>query len=121
MLREGLAQKEPEKAEPSQLEGEEASLYASLSARLNYLALDRTDVAFSVKQLMRKLSKPNVEDMERLKRVGRYLFGKPRLFQEFQWQDRPEGLDVYTDSDFAGCRLIRKSTSGGCLMWGTHC
>ena len=30
-------------------------------------------------------------------------------------------LDVYTDSDWAGCRKTRKSTSGGAVMLGGHC
>ena len=30
-------------------------------------------------------------------------------------------LDIYTDSDWAGCRKSRKSTSGGCILRGDHC
>ena len=30
-------------------------------------------------------------------------------------------LDVFTASDFAGCRKSRKSTSGGAIMVGQHC
>ena len=29
-------------------------------------------------------------------------------------------LDVWTDTDYAGCRETRKSTSGGLIMLGTH-
>ena len=29
-------------------------------------------------------------------------------------------LDVYTDTDWAGCPKTRKSTSGGCVMLGRH-
>ena len=32
-----------------------------------------------------------------------------------------EGVDVYTDTDWAGCPKTRKSTSGGCVMLGSHC
>jgi hypothetical protein len=31
-----------------------------------------------------------------------------------------EGVDVYTDTDWAGCPKTRKSTSGGCVMLGSH-
>ena len=31
-----------------------------------------------------------------------------------------EGLERYTDTDWAGCSRSRKSTSGGCLMLGQH-
>ena len=31
-----------------------------------------------------------------------------------------DGIEVYTDTDWAGCPRTRKSTSGGCLMVGRH-
>ena len=31
-----------------------------------------------------------------------------------------EGIDCYTDTDWAGCARTRKSTSGGCVMVGRH-
>ena len=36
-------------------------------------------------------------------------------------QDEVDTLDIYTDSDWAGCRRSRKSSSGGAIMRGTHC
>ena len=33
----------------------------------------------------------------------------------------PENLQLYVDTDFAGCRVARRSTSGGVAMWGRHC
>ena len=39
-----------------ELMGEDYKLYQSLAARLNYYALDRLDIMFAVKELMRKLS-----------------------------------------------------------------
>ena len=32
-----------------------------------------------------------------------------------------EDLDIYTDTDWAGCGRTRKSTSGGLVMFGRHC
>ena len=29
-------------------------------------------------------------------------------------------IDVYADTDWAGCAKTRKSTSGGCIMLGAH-
>ena len=55
------------------LEGERAKSYQSLAAVLNFLALDRTDLQFAAKELMRKLSAPRVIDEARLKRAVRYL------------------------------------------------
>ena len=34
---------------------------------------------------------------------------------------RAEGLEIYSDSDWGGHWGGRKSTSGGCVMFGGHC
>ena len=36
-------------------------------------------------------------------------------------QQEVSAIDVYTDTDWAGCPVTRKSTSGGCVMLGRHC
>ena len=53
------------------------------------------------------------------KRLCRYLVGLPRMVFRYQWQSA-ETIDVYTDTDFAGCPRTRKSTSGGCVLIGKH-
>ena len=106
-------------AEESDLTGELLTKYQSLSARANYLAQDRVDIQFSVKELMRKMSKPNNNDYQALKRVARYLLGAPRLVLEFPWQRRSDEIKVHVDSDFAGCQTTRKSTSGETVTWGS--
>ena len=30
-------------------------------------------------------------------------------------------VDVFTDSDWAGCKTTCRSTSGGAMLWGKHC
>ena len=92
--------------------------YQRCAALLNYFCLDRSDVQFSVKELMRKMSSPNVEDEVRLKRAARYLKGKSRYAMQFKWKPLSPILTVYCDSDFAGCHRTRKSTSEGVAMWG---
>ena len=37
------------------------------------------------------------------------------------YQQCPENIEVYVDTDFAGCSETRKSTSGGVVMHGEHC
>ena len=54
-----------------ELTGDQLRRYQSLAARLNYFALDRLDLLFPVKELMRKLGKPTEDDMSRLKRAAR--------------------------------------------------
>ena len=41
--------------------------------------------------------------------------------QLFRWQSRTTLLSTYTDSDWAGDKVSRKSTSGGIAFLGVHC
>ena len=63
---------------------------------------------------------PTRRDLHRLKRLGRYLKGRPRLVQMFVWQDLYDKYDMYVDSDWAGDRDTRKSTSAGAIYGGAH-
>jgi len=38
----------------------------------------------------------------------------------FNYQRELKGVTIWTDTDFAGCRKTRKSTSGGVAMLGNH-
>ena len=62
--------------------------------------------------------------MTNLKRLGRYLKKRPRLVKLFVEQASTANvvrLDVYGDSDRAGCLKTRKSTIGMVLMRDAHC
>ncbi len=89
------------------------------AARGNYLSADRLDVQFACKEVCRWMAKPTTHAWEALKRVCRYLNKSPRLAYEFR-QQSVSHVDVYTDTDWAGCPKTRKSTSGGCVMLGGH-
>ena len=97
----------------------ELKRYQSVAAKLNCLALDRPDVQFPIKELMRMMSAPTDVDEQRLKRVLRYLAEGPRVIQTFPFEPLPEELTLYVDSNFAGCARTRKSTSGGVICWGS--
>ena len=103
-----------------ELRKEDASKYRGLAARLNYLALDRTDLQFAAKQVAKNMSCPRQHDWEKLKRVARYLVGAPRMIQKFVWQEPQTDVITHTDSDWAGDKSTRKSTSGGVMMMGMH-
>jgi hypothetical protein len=66
------------------------------------------------------MSSPRNGDWVALKRVVRYLLGKPRLVWRFVWQEKPNFLSAFSDSNWAGCHDTRKSTSGACFMHGSH-
>ena len=63
---------------------------------------------------------PQNGDWAAIKRIGRYLLSRPRVVHLFRWQDQPDGLTAYSDSNWAGCLRTRKSTSGACFMHGSH-
>ena len=62
-----------------ELNSVEATLYRALSARCNYLAQDRVDIAFAAKELCREFAVPNKLSYGRLKRMVRYFVGCPRM------------------------------------------
>ena len=93
------------------LDGRLATLYRAAAARANYLALDRPELSFAAKELCRRMSSPRQCDLQALRRVCRYLRGAPRVVYEFGWQPAGGALQVYADTDFAGCVATRRSTS----------
>jgi hypothetical protein len=99
---------------------ERARLYRGVAARLNYLAQDRPDLKFAALRASRNMSEPHEGDFEILKRVGRYLISRPRATCLYKWQNSSKNVWVCTDSDWAGDKKTRKSTTGGCMWHGSH-
>ena len=102
------------------LSSEDATTYRALSARANFLSQDRGDIQYATKELCREFSVPNRNSYARLKRVGRYLVGKPRLVHRYDFGpglEKDEAIDIYVDTDFAGCKETRRSTSGGVVLY----
>ncbi|GJT08214.1 hypothetical protein Tco_0842676 [Tanacetum coccineum] len=60
---------------------------------------------------------PKTSHLSAVKRIFRYLKGKPKLGL---WYPRVSSFDLeaYSDSDYAGANLDRKSTTGGCQFLG---
>ncbi|GJR92194.1 putative ribonuclease H-like domain-containing protein [Tanacetum coccineum] len=60
---------------------------------------------------------PKTSYLHAVKRIFRYLKGKPKLGL---WYPRVSSFDLeaYSDSDYAGANLDRKSTTGGCQFLG---
>ena len=106
--------------ESEELGVEDARKYKSVAARLNYLAVDRLDIQYAVKEAARAMSAPLKAHWHMLDKIGRYLIGRPRLVMKFPWQKKTEVITAYTDSDWAGCPKTSKSTSGGIVCIGSH-
>ena len=66
------------------------------------------------------MAAPTRGGWRKLKRLGRYLVGKPRAILRYELQEEPGMLTGFSDSDWAGCKRTAKSTSGGAIMRGAH-
>ena len=62
--------------------------YRALVARIGNLSQDRPNLKFaSTMQVCCAMAKQTMRDMERVKKIGRYLVGKPRASQR-TWEYR---------------------------------
>ena len=67
------------------------------------------------------MAAPREEHLAQLKRLVRYLKGRPRCVIQYERQDaRSARLRVHTDSDWAGEAVTRRSTSGMVIRRGSH-
>ena len=66
------------------------------------------------------MATPTVGDWKGLKRLARYLSDKLRVRVLYDYQEWKRKVEVYVDTDYAGCRKTRKSTSGGVATLGSH-
>ena len=85
-----------------------------------YISLDRVDVQFVAKLLASALSAPTQGDMRRLRRCAKYLAGTEHYVILFPYQGRVQWLVGHCDSDWAGDKVSRKSTSSGVVFHGKH-
>ncbi|GJW19846.1 hypothetical protein Tco_0027282 [Tanacetum coccineum] len=88
-------------------------LYRSMIGSLMYLTASRPDIMFTVYACARFQVTPKTSHLHVVKRIFRYLKGHPKLGL---WYPRasPFNLEAFSDSDYAGASLDRKSTTGGC-------
>ena len=112
-------------AERSESAGEvlsqsEATTFRALAARANDLALDRPECAYATQELCSFFATPTTTSVEQLKRWVKYLVGAPRLVWAFNFQSSANKLTTFVDTDFGGCHVTRRSTSGGAAMRGEH-
>ncbi|GJW47725.1 putative ribonuclease H-like domain-containing protein [Tanacetum coccineum] len=94
-------------------------LYRSIIEFLMYLTASRSDIMFAVCACARFQVTPKTSHLLDVKRIFRYLKGKPTLGLWYS-RDSPFELVAYTDSDYAGATQDRKSTTGGCQFLGNR-
>ncbi|GJZ02779.1 ribonuclease H-like domain-containing protein [Tanacetum coccineum] len=84
-------------------------LYRSMIGSLMYLTSSSPNIMFAICACSRFQVTPKTSHLNAVKRIFRYLKGKPKLGL---WYPRVSSfnLEAYSDSDYAGANLDRKST-----------
>nr|GEZ54465.1 hypothetical protein [Tanacetum cinerariifolium] len=90
----------------------DVNTYRSMIGSLMYLTSSRPDIMFVVYACAHFQVTPKALHLHAVKRIFRYLKGKPHLGLWYP-KDLPFDLVAYSDSDYAGASLDRKSTTGG--------
>ena len=93
------------------------SEYRSMIGSLLYLTASRPDIQFVVCLCARFQASPRASHLQAVKRVLRYLHGT----QDFGiWLSASSCISLrsFSDADFGGYRIDRKSTSGACHFLG---
>nr|GEU93526.1 putative ribonuclease H-like domain-containing protein [Tanacetum cinerariifolium] len=91
--------------------------YRSMIGSLMYLTSLRPDIMFAVCACACFQVTPKVSHLHAVKRIFRYLKGKPHLGLWYP-KDSPFNLVAYSDSDYDGASLDRKSKTGDCQFLG---
>ena len=95
----------------------DSKIYRGMIGSLLYLTASRPDIMFSVCLCARFQSSPKESHLIAVKRILRYLSGTINLGL---WYPKHTSFDLisYTDADYAGCKIDRKSTSRACHFLG---
>ncbi|GJW50987.1 ribonuclease H-like domain-containing protein [Tanacetum coccineum] len=91
----------------------------SLADVLQCLTFTRPDISYTVQRVCLYMHDPREPHFTALKRILRYIHGTVafglQLHASFTAQ-----LTAYTDVDWAGCPVTRRSTSGYCVFLGDN-
>ncbi|GJV40177.1 uncharacterized mitochondrial protein-like protein [Tanacetum coccineum] len=92
-------------------------LYRSMIGSPIYLTASRPDIMYAVCVCSRFQVTPKTSHLNAVKRIFKYLKGKPNLGLWYP-RESPFDLEAFSDSDYGGSNLDRKSTTGGCQFLG---
>jgi hypothetical protein len=92
-------------------------VYRSMIEFLLYLCASRPDIMLFVCMCARFHANPKEVHLRAMKRIMRYLVYTPKFGL---WYPKGSTFDLigYSDADWAGCKIDRKSTSGTCQFLG---
>ncbi|GJV95862.1 hypothetical protein Tco_1547439 [Tanacetum coccineum] len=110
---------EPNKAlvKDEEADSVDVHLYRSMIGSFMYLTTSRLDITFAVCACARFQVTPKTSHLHAVKRIFRYLKGQPKLGLWYP-RDSPFDLKAFSDSDYAGASLDRKSTTGAAWFQG---
>ncbi|GJX62604.1 retrovirus-related pol polyprotein from transposon TNT 1-94 [Tanacetum coccineum] len=93
------------------------TLYRGMIGSLMYLTISRPYIQFLTCLCARYQANPKESHLIAMKRIFRYLKGTPTLGL---WYPKCSGFDLkrYSDSEYDGCNMDRKSRSGACQLLG---
>ena len=101
----------------AELSCDQAFGYRSVVGTCLYLARDRPDLLFAVKELSGSMAKPTVTALQRLRKLVGYLKTNPDvpIAGQGKWKasDRHWILESFRDSDWSSNQVHRRSTSSG--------
>ncbi|GJR30143.1 hypothetical protein Tco_1106375 [Tanacetum coccineum] len=91
--------------------------YRGMIRSLMYLTVSKPNIQFSTCLCARYQANPKESNLIVVKRIFRYLKGTPGIGL---WYPKYLSFDLkgYSDSDYAGCNMDKKSTSGACQLLG---
>ncbi|GKA39501.1 ribonuclease H-like domain-containing protein [Tanacetum coccineum] len=95
------------------------TLYRSLAGALQYLTFTRPDISYAVQQICLYMHDPRDPHFTALKRILRYVRGTIDHGLQLYVSSTSQ-LTAYTDADWAGCPVTRRSTSGYCVFLGDN-
>ncbi|CAL9017202.1 unnamed protein product [Prunus brigantina] len=94
----------------------DATFYRSTVGALQYLTWTRPDLSYAVNLVCQHLHQPRSNHLGAVKRILRYLKGT--LDMGVWFTKGSLNLHAFTDADWAGCPIDRRSTSGWCIYLG---
>ena len=96
---------------------EDPERYRRLVGKLNYLTVTRPDIAYFVSIVSQFMSSPTVVHWEALGQILCYLKGVPGrgLFYSNYGHSN---IECFSDADWVGSKVDRRSTSGFCIFVG---
>ena len=110
-----------EEGDSEELVGAEIKEFRGMAATLKYYAQDCPEMQFVVKEVASVMARPTNGSWRKVKRTAEFLVGRKAVVWKFGYQEGVQDIPVYTDSDWDGSREMRKSTTGGALLWRGRC